>query len=205
MYHGRHAWPGEAHFGALFAGPEPLRTYWPEFGFQVYDLSAYGDEEIRGAALLQGILLLLKYILRPEMGERLPGILGVLGELTRQESGVEALYTILRYVSQASEAVSEEGLRQAVTEAFSTTGDEIMTTLAEKWVEEGMEKGMEERLREDVLEVLAVRFGQVPAEVEEQMRRLRGRKVLEGWLRLAVVVESLPVFAEELGRGKGEG
>jgi hypothetical protein len=109
-------------------------------------------------------------------------------------------------VSQASEAVSEEGLRQAVTEAFSTTGGEIMTTLAEKWVEEGMEKGREkgreERLREDVLEV---RFGRVPAEVEEQVRRLRGRKALEGWLRRAVVVESLPVFAEELGRGKGEG
>ena len=84
-----------------------------------------------------------------------------------------------------------------------------MTTLAEKWVEEGMEKGMEkgmeERLREDVLEVLDVRFGRVPAEVEEQVRRLRGRKALEGWLRRAVVVESLPVFEEELGRGKDEG
>ena len=65
VYHGLRAWPVGEHFGALFAGPEPLRAYWPEFRFQVYDLSAYGDEEIRGAALLQGMLLLLKYQLFP--------------------------------------------------------------------------------------------------------------------------------------------
>ena len=42
-------------------------------------------------------------------------------------------------------------------------------------------------------------------EVEAPVRRLRGRKALEGWLRRAVVVESLPAFAEELSGGQGEG
>ena len=77
--------------------------------------------------------------------------------------------------------------------------------ILEEGMEKGMEKGMEERLREDVLEVLEVRFGGVPPDVEEQVRRLRGRKALEGWLRRAVVVESLQAFEEELSGGKGEG
>lgn len=68
----------------------------------------------------------------------------------------------------------------------------------------GLQEGMEERLREDVLEVLEVRFGRVPPGLEEQVRRLRGRKTLEGLHRRAVLVESLEVFGEELARVEGE-
>ena len=64
---------------------------------------------------------------------------------------------------------------------------------------EGFSPG-EERLREDLLEVLVVRFGQVPADLEAQVRRRRGQKTLEGLFRRAIQVESLEVFAHELGR-----
>ena len=57
---------------------------------------------------------------------------------------------------------------------------------------------METRLREDVLEVLEVRFGRVPVEVEEQVRRLRGQETLEGLHRKAILVQSLEAFGEVL-------
>ena len=62
----------------------------------------------------------------------------------------------------------------------------------------GLELGQESRLREDVLEALAVRFGMVPYEVEEQVRRIRGGKTLEGLHRKAILVESLETFREAL-------
>ena len=62
----------------------------------------------------------------------------------------------------------------------------------------GLELGQEARLREDVLEVLEVRFEMVPYQVEEQVSRLRGRKTLEGLHRKAVLVESLEAFGEVL-------
>ena len=62
----------------------------------------------------------------------------------------------------------------------------------------GLALGQETRLREDVLEALEVRFGMVPYEVEEQVRRLRGQKTLEGLLRKAILVESLEAFGETL-------
>ena len=62
----------------------------------------------------------------------------------------------------------------------------------------GLALGQETRLREDILEALEVRFGMVPYEVEEQVRRLRGQKTLEGLLRKAILVESLEAFGEML-------
>ena len=62
----------------------------------------------------------------------------------------------------------------------------------------GLELGEQARLREDVLEVLKVRFGSVPHEVEEQVRRLLELKTLEGLHRKAVLVESLEAFGEIL-------
>jgi len=62
----------------------------------------------------------------------------------------------------------------------------------------GLELGQETRLREDVLEVLEVRFGMVPYQVEKQVRRVQGRKMLEGLHRKAVLVESLKAFGEVL-------
>ena len=53
VYHGPRAWQVGEHFGALFAGPKPLRLYWPEFRFPVYDLSAYRDEELVEDGLLE--------------------------------------------------------------------------------------------------------------------------------------------------------
>ena len=70
--------------------------------------------------------------------------------------------------------------------------------IKEEGLREGMERGMETRLREDVLEVLEVRFGRVPVEVEEQVRRLRGQETLEGLHRKAILVQSLEAFGEVL-------
>jgi len=72
--------------------------------------------------------------LRSGLDERIVGIVGLLNELSDRQTALEYLETILRYVSQASDEITEETLRQAVEEAFPE-GGEVMSTLAEKWVE----------------------------------------------------------------------
>ena len=67
-------------------------------------------------------------------------------------------------------------------------------------LEEGKELGQEEGVRESVLEALEVRFGLVPPDVEERMRRIQGKRTLEGLLRRAILVESLEAFGEALSK-----
>jgi len=50
----------------------------------------------------------LRYIFDDELGQRLPGILGLAGELAQQGSGLEMLVTILCYVSRAGRGATHK-------------------------------------------------------------------------------------------------
>jgi hypothetical protein len=144
LYHCRAAWRVAENFGGLFAGPQALRTYWPEFRYCLIDLSAYDDAQIKGAVTVQATLLLLKYIQDPDMATRLPGIFMLLRELAERETALEYLYTLLRYVSQAAASINQETLSRAVQTAFPARGGELMETLAKEWMEQGIQQGTQQ-------------------------------------------------------------
>jgi predicted transposase/invertase (TIGR01784 family) len=147
VYHGETAWRIPLDFHALVATPEELMEFCPDFRYLVCDLSQYPDEAIKGVVTLRVALLVLKYIFRTDLEERLPEILGVLRELTVQRTGLEYLETVLRYLVRATDRVSEEGLQKALESVLPATGGVIMPTLAEKWFQEGMQQGLEQGRR----------------------------------------------------------
>lgn len=112
IYHGRSRWRVPLEFEALLETPEALKPYVPAYRYWVCDLSQYGDEEIQGVIILRVGLLLLKYILRPDLRHRLGEIIGLLRAISERQTGLEYLETILRYVASSAERVSEEELRQ---------------------------------------------------------------------------------------------
>lgn len=170
LYHGRRGWHIGQDFRSLVADDGKLERYLPDFHYELCDLSDFEDEEIKGAVVLQVAMLLFKYIFRDELAERLPGILGLLRELTDKRSGLEYLETVLRYLSSGTDKVDKDDLRQAAEAVLPEIGGKIMSTVAEKWVEEGMEKGLQQGMqqgvlkaaREAVIDILEVRFDVVP-------------------------------------------
>jgi len=83
----------------------------------------------------------LKYIFRDDLRERLPEILGLLRELEQSSSGLDYVITLLRYLAQgpSTERLNADELRRVATAVLSNEG-ELMTTIAEQWVQEGIEK-----------------------------------------------------------------
>ncbi|MGH2544118.1 MAG: Rpn family recombination-promoting nuclease/putative transposase [Ardenticatenaceae bacterium] len=159
LYHGRAVWQIPRTFGALFSGPELLRPYWPEFSYHLTDLTAFRDEEIKGAVVVRVVALVFKYLHDRALGTRLPDILLTLRELASQETGLEFLETLLRYLSATADQVTEEELRRAVTTAFADRGGTQMATLAEKWFGQGLEQGRREGLLAGIQLGLELRFG----------------------------------------------
>ena len=64
--------------------------------------------------------------------------------------------------------------------------------------EEGLLKGMLEKAKESVLEVLSVRFHDVPARLSETVRKIEEQERLSFLLRQAILCESLSKFEEIL-------
>lgn len=148
LYHGRGAWRFPLDFGSLFDAVEPLAGYVPDFRCQLIDLSQYTDEEIKGQALLSVGLLILKHIFNPDLAQQLPGILALLNELAEQQTGIQYLYTILRYLSVSATTLEAADLQQTVRQLFTEHGEEIMATIAEKWLEQGQQEGWQKGQRE---------------------------------------------------------
>jgi len=123
----------------------------------------------------------------------------VLSQIAEKERRADA-YVALRVLSGIRYPLSliDRILRRKEIMLESPVYREILEEGKAMGLEEGKAMGLETRLREDVLEVLEVRFGMVPYQVEEQVRRVRGWKTLEGLHRKAVVVESLEAFGEVL-------
>lgn len=147
LYHGEAAWRVRPGFRWLVGGPEVVRRYAPEFEYALCDLSAYSDEELRGEVTLQAALLVLKHILREDLGPSLARALGLLRELAQQRTGLEYIETLLRYVTVGSCYLSPEELERTVSEAFPE-GEQIMATIAEKWVEQGVQRGLQQGIAE---------------------------------------------------------
>jgi predicted transposase/invertase (TIGR01784 family) len=147
IYHGQATWKVALDFTALFELPPPLQPFVPTYRYWLCDLSRYSDEAIKGEVTLQVGLLLLKYILRDDLRQHLGQILGLIWELAEQDTGLEYLKTILRYLSGGTDKLTAIELEQIVTAAFSE-GEGLMPTIAEQWVEQGRTEGLKQGLEQ---------------------------------------------------------
>ena len=143
--------------------PAELRPYLPDFAHHLCDLSAYADEELRGEAVLRAGLLALKHVFAPDVGRRLPEILGLFRDVARSLTGLAALEAVLRSWTSATDAIDEPTLRRALDEALPALGETIMPTLMEQWTkrahQQGIQQGQTEGEAAILVRQLERRFG----------------------------------------------
>lgn len=144
VYHGKRRWRVATDFGGLFRGPEALRPYWPDFRYDLLDLSVAGDVEIRGAAATQACALLLREIWSPDLAQRLPGILSRLRQVPDSAAAKELLDVLASYVVTSSDAVTQAEVQAATEAALDVEGDQVMPTIAQTLLERGRAEGRDE-------------------------------------------------------------
>lgn len=147
VYHGEFDWQVKPGFRWLVQAPDAFTRYVPEFDYSLCDLTGLDDDAIRGEIVLRVTLQVLKHIVRDDFGPRLVDALSLLSSLSRQQTGLEYLETLLRYVSVSAKYVTREDVRKAVDQAFPE-GDELMATIAEQWVEQGLQQGLRQGLQQ---------------------------------------------------------
>ena len=151
FYHGKQQWKIPLNFRFLFDIPAELEQFIPDFQYLLCDISNIDDDEIKGEVMLRVGILIMKYIFKEELLEKLPGILGLLRELLHKRTGLEYLETILTYLAKGTEKLNKEDLSKAVKAVFSEQGGNAMATIAEQWIEEGRGEGREEGKIEGLL------------------------------------------------------
>jgi predicted transposase/invertase (TIGR01784 family) len=143
--HARKVWPDDTvRLASLLSGPvEDLTGYIPDFGFELYDLHRFSDDEIKGTIASRVILLLFKHIRDPDLRQRLPDILALLKTLMEKETGLQWLEVMIRYLASAREEedLSWEQIKEIAEQAISKETGEYVMSLLEKTKNEGRLEG----------------------------------------------------------------
>jgi hypothetical protein len=125
---------------SLLSGPvDDLAGYIPDFGFELYDLHRYSDDEIKGNIASRLGLLLLKHIRDPDLQRKLPDIFALLRTLMEKETGMQWLEVVLRYLASARDKkeLSWEQIKEIAKKAISEEAGRYVMTLEEKTKNEG--------------------------------------------------------------------
>ena len=117
IYHGRENWSGSTDLLHLLAPTDQrLLAYVPNFSFVLFDLSQYSDDQIKGMILARVGLLLFKHVFTPGYDEKLPEILSLLKALLEQQTGMQYIETILRYILNTADNLRVADLKHMVEE-----------------------------------------------------------------------------------------
>jgi predicted transposase/invertase (TIGR01784 family) len=154
IYHGRRKWNVPLDFHSLFLWTEGMEKYLPQFEYLLFDIPRMKDEQIGGDALLKALLMVLKYIKQRDPREKAARIATAFRELKDKRSDIEEiLYTVLLYLYQTIKAEDQTQVQQEF-ERTLREGAEIMPTLAEYYIQQGIEEGRKEGKQEGLQEGL---------------------------------------------------
>ncbi|QTA86181.1 Rpn family recombination-promoting nuclease/putative transposase [Desulfonema magnum] len=154
LYHGKSRWTVSRKFQTIVeqSNDRLLKKYVPEFRYKLCDISHLPDDKIRGDVLGRIVLLVAKYVFRPDLREKLPQILSLFHAVADRRTAFEILEVLLRYVVRATEKFDENDIREIVEQ--SSIGEDIMQTFIDKYISQ-------EEIRL-LLRLMEARFGKLP-------------------------------------------
>ena len=208
MYHGKKIWNAPDRFSDLFSdSSEPVQPFLPDFQYILFDLPRYSDEEIRGTILGRVVMLMFKYVFDPDFEGKLPGIFKLLNDLMQKETGLQYMETLLRYLIANIEDMNSEKLKSIVEVSMSEKEGETVMTFAktmlgksyyqgvEQGMQQGMQQGMLQELKEAVMDLMDLRFGNM-GEAEHAKRLISNMENIERLKALKHKIKSGASLAE---------
>jgi len=98
---------------------------------------------------------------------------------------------------------NQTDINDYINKAAALTQPELqeeLMTIAETLNKEGRQQGTQQTLRENVLEILELRFQSVSYSIKKQLAEISDTTELRRLLRLAVKNESIEQFMKEMGQ-----
>ncbi len=110
---------------------------------------------------------------RPDYQERLPGIFALLRALLAQQTAMEYIETVLRYVLNTVENMSAEEVKSMLEQSLSAEKGELVMALAERLRNEGRQQGIVEGLLGAIELGLGIKFGPQGMKLMPAIRRIQ--------------------------------
>jgi predicted transposase/invertase (TIGR01784 family) len=152
FYHGKKEWNIPLNFIDSFNFSENNKKlfskYIPNFTPEFIDLKKTDIEKIISSLTLKVILYTFKNIWHFEDLKKLKELISLSENLFYEESGIKIIQRLLLYLFSIND-IEPDIVRNTISRLISyKKGEEIMTTTAERWINQGIEQGLEQGLEQ---------------------------------------------------------
>ena len=147
----------------------------PDYTFELINTANYSDDQFKGNVILRVSLMALKHFFMNDFETKVTELLCLLADLIENiDSEIKFLTVLLRYLS-TNKKYDKEWLQKNLKYAFKDKGDEIMSSIADIWIEEG------ERLaaKKLIAKLMAKKFNINLKRVMPRLNPLRTNDIME--------------------------
>ena len=202
LHHGRSTFRSPVQFRELVAAIPGVDAFVPNYRCLLVDLMAVAPEELPDSdERLHAVLSVMRSVFGSEIDLTLHDLVTRLAAVANRPAVRSVIEVILNYALRSASQMTDEGFLAAI-EPLGETGGDMMSTLIQKWMREGLEQGRAQGRIEDrqdsIMDILATRFGSVPNPVRDAIRGISDSDRLVHLTSTAVTCESLAQFAENL-------
>src|SRR5690606_9389510 len=200
VHHSESGWNASTEVSELFSGAlvsDPtLQNLIPRLSFILDDISQATDAELLARAVVESerVVPLVLWALRDaRAAERIMvsfrAWAEVMAEISRSETGRDALIAVIGYLTRAKAELSREQIETIVSEAAPEAKETYMT-LAEQLHQEGRQQGRQETLIELLVRQLQFKFGELSDEAAHKVASASSSD-LELWAERVLTAGSL--------------
>ena len=101
--------------------------------------------------------------------------------VANQETALEILEVLLRYVTQATGKFDEDDVKKIIIQ--TSMREDIMQTFIDKYINQGLQQGLHQ-MAKIFLRQMEIRFGGIPQRAEEKVRQADMKRIEEWSIRL---------------------
>jgi predicted transposase/invertase (TIGR01784 family) len=185
FYHGKQEWNVPTDLPAV--KDKDLQEYTQKLKYLLIDLNRISDEELKNR-LYQDVCTISAILTMKHIFEEVQNFKPIIKLLIEYKS--DCLYTIFDYIVLVKRDI--EKIEEVLKEVSG--GDKKMMTLTEKWKLDGKL----ETLRENIIDLMDVRFGAVDETIVEKINKTNNIDTLRQILRLIGRSQSLDEVVKKL-------
>ncbi len=188
LFQGGATWTADLSLSGLIDIPDGLSAYQPEFRHLLVDLNHINAEELKGTLIVRASLLALKAS-REGILHELPRLFQLLAEMTRQDSSLSMIRTLLQYIcvvdndSDLTEYIKQvEAIQQPkLQEEAMTIAEQLITKGRQQGMQQGVQQGMQQEAAKTLLKILNKRFGSFSPSIKDRISTATSSQ-LEAWI-----------------------
>jgi hypothetical protein len=178
FYHGRKRFDLPTSFSDYFDVDEVIRDYLVDFSIVLFDTNRHTDKDILricGNLYLAASLLTMKHIFKDVKSLR--PVFKRIMQLDRDH-----FLMVLQYVIMTKDIKEKE-----LEEILRNAGGDIMPSLAQRW----LEQGMLQEAREMVVEALETKFGETSVHFKPQVAKITDRNKLKELHKIILKIQDI--------------